>query len=71
VPEVRPFVRALYEQHSAGGPLHIVLDDGNVTDDCVEHCIGSAVEAGDAFGELLARLLLRMSKTQRLKVSWR
>lgn len=50
------------------GSLHIVLDDGNFEDSSVEFCRGYAVENGDSDGEVLARLLLKMSKTQRKKL---
>lgn len=69
VPDVLPEFRAYLTEHSAWGALHIVLDDYNVTDDSVRFCIASAQEAGDAEGERLAGILLRMSKTQRLKLA--
>jgi hypothetical protein len=64
-PEVRPLIAVLYRYHRAGGALHIVLDDGNIGDDSVRFCIDGAREDGDRFGELLASVLLKMSKTQR------
>lgn len=70
VPEVLPIVRAYYAKpgNLAGGSLHIVLDDGNVGDDCVEFCEKEATERGDDDGVALARILRRMSKTQRHKL---
>lgn len=68
VPEVLPIARAYYAKNPAGGSLHIVLDDGNVGDDSVEFCEKVATEEGDADGVELARLLRRMSKTQRHKL---
>lgn len=70
VPDVLPLVRAYYAKpgNEAGGSLHIVLDDGNVDDDCVEFCEKYATENGDEDGVALARILRRMSKTQRNKL---
>lgn len=68
VPEIAPMVRALYARHSAGCCLHIVLDDGNVGDDCVKSCIREAIERGHADCMKLSIILLVMSRTQRLKL---
>lgn len=68
VPEVLPLVNAYYKTHPVGGSLHIVLDDCNVDDGHVEFCLNWAIEEDDAEGEALARILLRMSKTQRKKL---
>lgn len=70
VPDVAPLVRAYYALplNGAGGSLHIVLDDGNVSDGDVEFCVARAEERGDEDGAALARVLLRMSKTQRRKL---
>lgn len=69
IPEVLERFAAYYELHPAWGVLHIVLDDGNVRTGGVEFCIDWARRAGDAEGEFLARLLLRMSKSQRGRLS--
>ncbi len=71
VPEVLPMARAyMYEPgHGAGGSLHTVLGDCNVRDADVDFCARWAEEQGDADGVALARLLRRMSKTQRLKLT--
>lgn len=55
--------------NSVGGSLHIVLDDGNVDDDSVRHCIEWARERADLAGVELGEMLLRMSRTQRKKLS--
>lgn len=74
VPEVLPSVRAYCAKpgNAVGGSLHIVLEDNNVDDSDVEFCRQWAVERGDIEGVALAETLLRMSKTQRLKLagSW-
>ena len=71
VPEVLPIMRRYLdtEGNSAGGSLHIVLDDGNVSDGDVLFCIEYAKERCDKAGVELAEILLRMSKTQRKKLS--
>lgn len=70
VPEVAPLVRALYARWGGGAGccLHVVLDDGNVEDSFVDHCIESARELGHGDCLLLGYLLRDMSKTQRIKL---
>ncbi len=77
VPEVLPLVNAYYcfKPCGVGGSLHIVLDDGNIADGHIEYCIECARDPDfhickdfgrlDEAGELLGRLLLLMSWTQR------
>jgi len=55
-------------ENGAWGGLHIVLDDGNVSDDSIRFCIDAAEEEGDAETARLGRLLLRLTKTQRRKL---
>lgn len=52
-----------------GGVLHIVLEDYNVNDKDVAFCRDEAMRAGDVFGRIIASLLLRMSRTQRLRLA--
>ena len=70
IPEVLPLIRAYYTkpENAVGGSLHIVLEDGNVSDGNVESCLEYAREHNDRDGEALAGLLLQMSKTQRRKL---
>lgn len=68
VPDVLPLVRRLYAKNRAGCCLHIVLDDGNVRDADVQFCVKYAQDAGHPECEELARALLLMSKTQRLRL---
>ncbi len=68
IPEVKPLVLALYRRHMAGCCLHIVLDDGNVSDDNVRFCVQYAEQKEHVECVILASLLLRMSQTQRLKL---
>lgn len=71
VPDVRPLVESLYNRHQAGCCLHIVLDDGNLADDDVEFCLLDALELDHQDCAHLARLLLRMSRTQRRELGKR
>lgn len=70
VPEVLPFVKAYLAKdgNMSGGSLHIVLDDGNILDRHIKFCIEYARERGDKDGVKLGELLLRTSKTQRIKL---
>lgn len=71
IPEVLPVMRAFARLpgNGAAGSLHIVLDDGNVSDEDVRFCLEEARLRGDVPGAELAGLLLRMSRTQRRKLS--
>lgn len=60
-----PLIVEFYKANPTGGTQHIVLDDGNFEDECVEHCLQSAIEEHDEAGEKIARLLLPMSKAER------
>lgn len=70
IPEVWPLVKAYRDAgNHVGGSLHIVLDEGNVTDNDVRWCIRYARRFGDEAGAKLGEILLAMSKTQRSKLS--
>lgn len=69
VPEVLPMVNKLYRSHFTGCCLHIVLDDYNIEDGYVEFCIDGAVKIDHENCAILGGILLRMSNTQRLKLS--
>lgn len=68
IPEVLPLARAVYVKSSVGCCLHIVLDDGNVDNGSVAHCMEWAREQGHPDCLELAELLATMSKTQRRKL---
>ena len=70
ISEVLPLVRDYYNKpgNGAGGSLHIVLDDGNISDGDVQFCLNDAKERGDNDGVSLAEKLLLMSKAQRKKL---
>ena len=66
IPEVIDLFRAYYVENPSWGHLHIVLDDGNVSDANVCFCLDEAEACGDYAAVELAEILLRMSRTQRL-----
>lgn len=68
IPEVSARFAAYHEKHLAWGSLHVVLDDQNIEDHSVRFCIEAAEKDGDEEGAALGRILLQMSKTQRLKI---
>lgn len=68
IPEVVADFEAYHLREPVWGSMHIVLDDDNVEDSSVQFCIDYAREKGDAEGERLARILLTMSRTQRLRL---
>ena len=72
IPEVLPFAKAYYQLpgNSCGGNLHIVLDDGNLSNEDIKFCLDLCIEAGDKEGVKLATMILKLSKTQRNKL-WR
>ncbi len=65
VPEVLPLVNAVYKRHCAGCCLHILTDDGNVSDGDAQFCLDQAHEKGHADCIVAAEALRQMSKTQR------
>lgn len=70
VDKVISIAREFYAKpgNQCGGNLHIVLDDGNVKDSHVLLCIEDAEKEGDSDAVELGKMLLCMTKTQRLKV---
>lgn len=69
--DVHPLVKAYYARpgNGVGGSLHLVLDDGNVSDDDVRFCIRAARDRADIHGYQIGVLLLSMSRTQRKKLT--
>jgi hypothetical protein len=72
VAEALVLARHIYQRHSAGCCLHIVLDDGNLEDDDVRFCIKQAARADaecqksqDGWCGKLGEMLLPMSMAQR------
>ena len=67
IPQVIERFRAYYAKHPMWGALHIVLADQNIRDSHVQWSIDHA--EGDMEGIELGKILLSMSKKQRLKLS--
>ena len=65
IPDVVRVFADYLEDNPTWGSLHVVLDDGNVGDDSIKHCIDVSREANDAAGLVLGRTLLTLTKTQR------
>lgn len=64
------FIR--YKNHNKGwGNLHTVLANQNVKDSDVEFCMNQADKVGDHQGYALCKILMGMSKSQRLKLARR
>lgn len=68
IPEHVERFAAYYAKEPVWGSLHVVLDEPNYSDADVAFCIEVARSRGDAEGEALAEILMRMSKTQRSKI---
>lgn len=70
IPQVVERFAKYYQKpgNGAWGSLHNVLDDGNVKNIDVEWAIVRAWDGNDEEGAMLARILLSMSKTQRLRL---
>lgn len=68
VPEVKDRFKAYHLNNPSWGSLHIVLEDNNIKDYHVRYCIEYALEEGDQEGAELGRILLKLSKSQRLKL---
>ena len=70
IPEVLGRFVAYYKkpENKAWGPLHLVLEDGNIEDRHVNYCLEEAKKAGDEEGAFLARTLLKMTKSQRSRL---
>jgi hypothetical protein len=71
IPDVLPLVKAYFQKpgNEAGGLLHVVLDDGNVESPHILFAMEQCLLASDEDGHWLCIQLLRMSRTQRKKLS--
>jgi hypothetical protein len=67
---VLPLVKELIakEGNLTGGYLHMVLSNKNIRNSDIEFCLKAAKDNNDNDSVRIAKLLLKMSKTQRLKV---
>lgn len=66
--DVLPRFIAYFEKNPTWGCLALTLDWGNYTDEDVQGSMEWAAEQGDTEGQILARVLMRMSNTQRRKI---
>ena len=41
--EAQAYVKQIYKKYPGGGPMHVVLDDGNYDTRCIVWCLASAV----------------------------
>lgn len=62
---VKCLIDEYYSTDGAGGSLHIVLDDYNLTDNDVKYCIKYAIDSNDYFGEIIGNLLLEFTPEER------
>lgn len=68
IPQIVKRFAAYRKSNEMWGSLHVVLEDANIKDGDVEFCRLWAIDHGDSEGAQLAEILLKMSKTQRLKL---
>lgn len=66
---VRRHARRTGDRYYGAGPLHIWLDDHNVSASHVGWCAEYAAEQGDRGAALIARVACCMSTTQRARLS--
>ena len=69
-PEINELVALCKEYYqlsgnSAGGNLHIVLDDGNVNDEAINLCLEASQANSDGRGYLICRKIMKLSEKQR------
>lgn len=68
--------KRLYELEgcSAGGPLHILLDDDNYDDNCINFCLAQSLKHPDRevskIGARICREYLKMSMEERSLFDW-
>jgi hypothetical protein len=68
VAEVTPLAQMIYDRHSSGCCLHVMLDDGNVSDGNAKFCVELATERGHQECLAVALLLRTMTRSQRGRV---
>ena len=68
VPDVIPLVREIYRSHAVGCCLHILTDDGNVSNSDAQFCLDWAIEQGHPLCQRAAEMLVQMTRTQRWRV---
>lgn len=68
IPDVIGRFAEYHRENPDWGILHIVLEERNHQDRAIQGVISSATYPNDVEGRELARILLRMSRTQRGKI---
>lgn len=63
--QINDLVRRYYRTHPAGGPLHIMLDDGNVEQGHIDFCRERAKEASDEPGQHLCDVMEMFTLAER------
>lgn len=56
----------LYQKHCTGCCLHIVTDDGDISDAAVNFCIAQAKQEGHDFCRIIGQEILRMPVAERI-----
>lgn len=69
LPQLTPLVRGIYQRHTGGCCLHILIDDGNIENAHAQFCLDEARRQEHADCTAAAELLLKMTKTQRRKAA--
>lgn len=66
----KPFLKELIAYYydmpdkAAGGYLHVVLDDGNISHEGILWCQNQCEEKGDTFGYFLCDILMQFSESE-------
>lgn len=74
IAEASSLIATIYKYHGAGGHWHLVLDDQNIDDDSVRHCINylehnknDGSDAGQIDAELkLGDIFIHLTEKERL-----
>lgn len=62
-----PILIAYYKElpnNGAGGSLHIILDDGNLSHSCITFCSDLCEQKGDSLGQLICDILIQYSEDE-------
>lgn len=65
--ELAYHIRKYYDlpNHKVGGNCHVILEDLNVDDDSIKHCLESCKESGDIQGQFIMENFLLLRKGAR------
>lgn len=63
--EQKALFKEYHNDHPTWGSLHIVMDDGNIRDSDLAHCLEFATEQGDLRGQELVKILIGLTPYQR------